>query len=295
MGLLSNIEHSLENGLSSFGHAIVEDCKTVEPDVVNSARVGEVLLEGAWDYTKEHPGEVAKTLAIAAGVGVATALVSPLLPAIAVVGVCGAVGAVGTAALAVDTATSFKDCWSDMKIVWDADHHSKEEVSAAEKSVEQHTGAAVTNLALLPVTFLVGNAAGNAAMGMFAGSEAATAAAASSGATAGTEVIAASAGSDAVAATVGSEAVAASMGSEAASSVSAATSAGAAASTECSVSAAAVGDSIPCPSIWTRIEGNPVYNFFSSPYVAENDIRSLATGIGKLMSTESAAVSRHAS
>lgn len=293
MGLLSNIEHSVENGLSSFGHTVVEDCKTLEHDVVNSARVGEVLLEGAWDYTKEHPGEVAKTLAIAAGVGVATALVSPLLPAIAVVGVCGAVGAVGTAALAVNTANSFKDCWSDMKIVWDADHHSREEVSAAEKSVEQHTGAAVTNLALLPVTFLVGNAAGNAAMGMFAGSEAATAAAALSGATAGTEAIAASAGSDAVAATVGVEA--ASIGSEAASSVSAATSASAAASTECSVPAAVVGDSIPCPSIWSRIENNPIYNFFSSPYVAENDIRTLATGIGKLMSTESAAVSRHAS
>ncbi len=240
MGFLSNIEHSVEHGLSSLGHHVVDECVSLEHDVVNTARVGEVMLEGAWDYTKTHPGQVATTLAIAAGVGIGSALATPFLPAIAVVGVCTTLGAIGTAALAVNTASSVKDCWSDVEIVWDADHHSKGEVAAAKKSVEAHTGEAVTNLALLPVTFYVGNAAGNASLA----------------------------------------------GAEAASST------GAALSTGCSVVTAA-GESLPCPSIWTRIEANPVYNFLSSPYVAESDVKSLVGQLGRMLTSEATAT-RHA-
>jgi hypothetical protein len=259
MGFLSNIENSVENGLSNFGHAVASDFGTVEHDVANSFRVGEVLAKGAWDYTAAHPGEVAESLAIAAGVGIVSGALTPLLPALAVVGVCATLGAVGVAAMGIKTVDSFKQAWPDLEVVWDADHHSKAEVARAEKKVEDCTGSSMTDLALLPVTFIVGNAAGNY------GTQAVLAATSSE--------VAGAAGATGAEAAIASDATAG-----------------------CATTSNAIGadcaDSLPSPSLWMKIENNPIYNFFSSPYAARSDFETLINGTTRFAST-GAGASRH--
>jgi hypothetical protein len=264
MSIFSRIEHSVEHGLSDFGHGVANEFSTIEHDIVNSARVGEVLAKGAWDYTVAHPGDVAKTLVIAAGVGLVSGALTPLLPAVAIVGVCATLGVVGTAAMGIQTFDSFKKAMPDLEIVWDADHHSKAEVAAAEKNVERDTGSAVTNLALLPATFLLGNYTGNL------GTQA---------------VLAASAGGEiaATSAVVTEAAVTA----EAASGCATATATDAAVAADCPTS-------LPNVDFWTRVENNPVFGFFSSPYVEGSDIKTFATGLSRIASTGSGAA-RHES
>ncbi|HEY9677268.1 MAG TPA: hypothetical protein V6C76_04640 [Drouetiella sp.] len=236
MSFLTNLEHSAESKLSDYGHLIGDDFQKAEHEVANAARVTEVLAKGAWDYTKEHPADVAKTIAIAAGVGIVTGALTPLLPAVAVVGVTAGLGAIGTAALGIKTYEAAKSAMLDLDIVWNADFHSKEDVAQAEKHVEEKTGQAVTNLALLPVTFIVGNAAGNL----------------------GTKALV--------------SAASATEGTLAPLSISDSGS-------ECALETSAASE--PCVTTsngdgWSKMMNNPVFNFFSSSYVAKSDLRTVA-------------------
>ena len=166
MGLFSEFEHSAEKKLSSIEHSTLNTLSVVEHSVENSARVAETLAEGAWDYTKTHPKEVAKTAAIAVGTGALVGAAMALLPEVAivgaVVGVGGAVlGAVGLTSMGVQTYDAFKKSMPNLKIVYHADEHSTAQVNQAKQNLEKDTGAVVTNAVLLVPSFVLGNIAGN--------------------------------------------------------------------------------------------------------------------------------------
>lgn len=296
MGFFTNLEHSVENGVADIGHGISDVASTIGHDVVNSARVGETLAEGAWDYAIQNPGEIAKTVAIAAGTGLAIGAATVFFPECAILGasltVAGAVaGGVGLTAMGIQTYDSFKQAAPDLEIIWDADHHSKAQVDAAENAVKQSTGGAMANLALVLPTFWLGNVAGNlgadASKAMFAVGDAPTIAAA------------ATASGDAAAGGVPTVAAASSVDSSTA--VQAASMSNATAAAGDSASTAAAGDAAkpgfdlwsylnhnPLQNrtdLWTRVNNNNAYAFEANYWLAKSDLMAVAS-LGRRLAPE---------
>ncbi len=181
MDWATRLDHFVENSAAAAAHEIKEDFSAAGHDVVNAARVGAVLAEGAYDYSVNHPVELAKTAVITIGtgalVGAAMALLPESLVLGAAVGIGGAaLGAVGLTSMGVQTYDAFKESWPELKIVWDADHHTGTTVGIAEDVVKEKTGAVVANDTLLLPCFFLGNIAGNLGADAALAGKAATAA-----------------------------------------------------------------------------------------------------------------------
>lgn len=308
MSLASELENSAARESSNLGDGPSNGFATVEHDIVNAARVGATLAEGAWDYTVHNPGYVAKTAAITVGTGVLVGAAMALLPESAVVGAVvgvsgAALGGIGFASMGIQTYDAFKESLSGLHIVWDADHHSQEEVDSAERLVEANTGGAMANIALLLPCFVLGNVAGNLGANATLAGEAAWAA----GATTGSEVAATSA----VAAEV-SDAAGTALATDAPGA--APTGAPAVAPPPVPFTGQAAGaaaatarvegqnlwtflnhnplDDIPHPTAWMRLNNNNAFGFEANYWVEKGDIDAVSSLPGRFTAAEATTIRR---
>jgi hypothetical protein len=166
MNWLSKVDHFVEDSVAATVNTAEAGLQREWNDIRSDARVTATVAEGAYEFAIHNPGYVAKSAAIALGTGALVGVAMAALPEVAavgaVVGVAGiALGAIGATSLGVQTYDAFKSAMPDLKIVYDADHHSAAEVKAAEQAVEAKTGEAVANVGLLVPTYFLGNFAGN--------------------------------------------------------------------------------------------------------------------------------------
>jgi len=259
----------------------------IEHDVSAAVRVGEVLARGAWDYALEHPGEIVKTAAITVGTGVLVGGAMALFPESVIVGAVvgiggGVLGAAGLTSMGLQTYHGFKEAWPDLEIVADGDHYTKAQVAAAEKAVEEKTGAVVANAALLVPGIVAGSIAGNLGADLIVAAQ-------------GTDVLAAAA-----AGTVGAAAA------DAVCPLAEVETAAAVAeeSAACGCRTAALVetdpimalwnflkynplDQIPKPNFWMRLNNSDAFTVESNYWLAKADIDAL-----KLISTGTSEVPR---